>query len=301
MSYFDNNGLDMRTLKSVVESILGHEVHQSNSQDGTRFSYGHARAWVPAPHHNFKGVVWTRPEGKGFELGDRGEENFVSTEIPSWRSVVAKIIAGCLATGRTVECGPGIGMFGPKGGRDHGGWNWHIDDRGTDMGWEHLLQHIEGRGTREEPWDLAPDYQRGAVWTKDQQERFIGHVLAGGKVLPIYVQRYESSENAPKGTNYLRLPCEVIDGQQRLRAIMAFLKGDCGAKVYHDGEWHTYFYSQMNEQERSEINGLGGQRVNFVDLPRKDRLRFYLRLNGGTPHTEAELDKVRRMLIEETA
>ena len=92
---------------------------------------------------------------------------------------------------------------------------------------------------------------------------------------------------------------QVIDGQQRLRAIMAFLKGECGAQVFHDGKAHTYQYAEMNELERGAINGLGGMRVVFVDISREDRLCFYLRLNGGVAHTEQELDKVRKMLVTE--
>ena len=300
MGYHDEHpNLDTSALKAAVEELLGHPVHLGASQGYHSLSYGRARVKIPTPS-SFKGVLRTRPEGKGHPRGTTPEELYVATEsIPNWFEVVAKQCAGVLSTGRTVEVGAGIGMYGPKRGRDHGGWHWRVNGQPCNMPWDHLVEQIEGKGHRDEAWNLAPDYQRGAVWTQEQQERFVGHVLTGGEVPDIFVQRYNCGDHAPKGTDYLDLPIEVIDGQQRLRAIVAFLKGECGAQVYHDGKWHTYQYAEMNEIERGEINGIGGMRIVYVDISREDRLRFYLRLNGGVAHTEAELDKVRRMLVTE--
>jgi hypothetical protein len=91
---------------------------------------------------------------------------------------------------------------------------------------------------------------------------------------------------------------EVIDGQQRLRAIVAFIKGEIGAQVYLEGEWKTFWYKDMDASERRDLNLM--TRVVFVDLSRQDRLRFYLRLNSGIAHTEEDLEKVRSMLVEKS-
>lgn len=301
MGYDEHPSLDTKALKAAVEKLLGHEVYLGQSQRHHSLSFGRARVKIPTPG-SFKGVLFGREEGKGHDRGSDGDELFVSTSgIPNWFEVVAKQCAGVLSTGRTVEVGAGIGMYGPKRGRDHGGWNWHVNGQPCNMPWDALVEEIDGNPnrSRSEAWDLAPDYQRGAVWTKDQQERFIGHALAGGEIPDVYVQRYDRGDHAPKDTNYLDLPIEVIDGQQRLRAICAFLKGECGAQVIIDGKWRTFQYAEMNEIERGEINGIGGMRIVYCDISREDRLRFYLRLNGGTPHTNEELDRVRRMLAAE--
>jgi len=169
--------------------------------------------------------------------------------------------------------------------------NWHFAPHGEACScrWKYLVQDIEGRDGDELPWDLNPDYQRGSVWDKNRQERFIGHVLAGGVVPPVYVQRFSGA---------VEIPNEVIDGQQRLRAVQAFMAGDIGAQVYHDGEWAHYTYAQMDTIERR--SGVLSTKVVFVNLGREDRLRFYLRLNGGgVAHTDEELDRVRRLLVAE--
>ena len=181
-------------------------------------------------------------------------------------------------------------------------WEFAVPGNPTHTCWRYLVEDVMGReahGSSEgrHAWVLSPDYQRGPVWTMDQQERFIGHVLAGGVVPPIYVQRHEKADHAPVA-EYWDLPCEVIDGQQRLRAICSFVEGKIGAQVYHGGEWHHYTWAQMSKPERRSMNV--SSRITFVDLSREDRLRFYLRLNGaGVAHSEEELDKVRRMLAEE--
>jgi len=181
--------------------------------------------------------------------------------------------------------------------------------QGVDSDWRYLVEEVRGKERQgrdaDPPWNLNPDYQRGPVWTPQQQAEFVGHVLAGGLTPPIYVQRYDSPDNVPEGADvpYHKLPSEVIDGQQRVRAIVAFIGGDIGARVFHQREgdaepcWHTYRYADTNEAER------GGRdmssKVVYVDLAREDRLRFYLRLNSGIAHTEAELDKVRLMLAKD--
>ena len=176
-------------------------------------------------------------------------------------------------------------------------WGFVVYGTPTDISWRYLVDRLDGIAPKRPPWDLNPDYQRGPVWTLNQQERFIGHVLGGGETPLIYVQRYENPKHAPKGTNYLDLSSEVIDGQQRLRAVRAFVTGEINGQAYHHGAWHSYPYQDLSVVERRATRL--SSRFVFVDLPRTDRLRFYLRLNGGVAHTEAELDRVRVMLARE--
>lgn len=183
-----------------------------------------------------------------------------------------------------IPPGPGVGMF------KDGGFYWRVQGRGVDQPWEWLVHEaMVGHcryNTPEQPWDLSPDYQRPSVWTEQQQRAYIGHVLSGGQHPPIYVQRYEED---------FRRPNEVIDGQQRLRAIDAFVHSQIPGDVLGHGE---VWWRDMSAPERRRI-GVCSSRVVYVDLPRVDRLRFYLRLNGGTPHTREELERVRGMLEEE--
>lgn len=182
-------------------------------------------------------------------------------------------------------------------------WRFEVPSQGVQEAWDWLALKVTGIAIRpsrtdpDPPWNLNPDYQRGSVWAVQQQSRFIGHVIGGGVQPPIYVQRYKSRRFAPI-LEYWTLPEEVIDGQQRLRAIVAFMTGEIPAEVFHDGSWNSYWFRDMDRRETS-FSVLNSSVV-YLDVSRADRLRFYLRLNGaGVPHTEGELDRVRALLIHE--
>jgi hypothetical protein len=78
--------------------------------------------------------------------------------------------------------------------------------------------------------DLSPNFQRRPVWTDEQASYLIDTILNSLPIPEIYVR----SASSPEGeTNY-----EIVDGQQRIRAILLFgsndleLRGDeIGAKL----------------------------------------------------------------------
>jgi len=141
----------------------------------------------------------------------------------------------------------------------------------------------------EEVWRLDADYQRDAVWTKQQQELFVGHHISGGPSPKIYIQRW-----GQRSLDRIMEPCEVLDGKQRLMALYAWYHRRIAACMC-DGTYITYH--QLNLASK---RGVPNVRVTYIDLPRAERLHFYLRLNsGGTVHTTGELEKVQQLLKEE--
>jgi hypothetical protein len=66
--------------------------------------------------------------------------------------------------------------------------------------------------------DLSPNFQRRPVWTDEQASFLIDTILSGLPVPEIYIR----SSSTPRGeTKY-----EVVDGQQRIRAILMFGSND---------------------------------------------------------------------------
>jgi hypothetical protein len=119
--------------------------------------------------------------------------------------------------------------------------------------------------------NLSPIYQRGSVWTKEQRENFMGHLLQGGEVAPLIVQRVPDSGVA-----------EMLDGKQRAEAILAWLKGDVGARLDDGGM--VFVGDVTRGLLRIDV------RVRYINLPWEERKRFYVRLNSaGTPHTREQL------------
>lgn len=183
-----------------------------------------------------------------------------------------------LSAGRTVEVGPGVNL------------RKYEDDlrisSAVNVSWASLAR----REKLMYDFELNPDYQRGPVWSEHQQRRYIGHCLTGGESPPIYVYRDRNEYDAPQ---------EVVDGQQRLRAIYAFIGGQIPAEVYHRGAWIELWWKDFDEIDRR--SRFFDAKITFGDWSREDRLRFYLRLNsGGVVHPAEELDRVRAMLLRET-
>jgi len=174
-----------------------------------------------------------------------------------------------------------------------------------DLTWEQIRNYVLGLPQYDEqpsgvelPWDLNPPYQRDSVWTVQQQEDFIGHCLGGGIRPMIYVQQWDlGSPNLPPGVNSI---CdtrnEVVDGKQRIEAMLAFIRGDIASNTWHDGKVHRYRWEDLSRGER----GMGGptrEKIGFMDCSLEQRVNWYLRINGGgTPHTSDDLEKARALL-----
>jgi hypothetical protein len=133
--------------------------------------------------------------------------------------------------------------------------------------------------------ELVPDFQRGHVWTREQQERWMESVIRGS----ISVAGLTIQLNAPafEPSSYLgKLPrtAVCIDGLQRLTAIRKFNTGEInvfGLTVDHlKGTAHDikqYHFKVAVHSFQTKV----------------DLLQYYIDLNaGGTPHSKLEIDRV---------
>ena len=137
--------------------------------------------------------------------------------------------------------------------------------------------------------NLDPEYQRGHVWTPEQQARFMGHVLEGGALPPIIMRRHSSWSEKPD---------EVLDGKQRLTALAAWMRGDVDAELT-DGS--TLNINDLSERDRRLFTSLSGPHfsIYYGHWSDAETLRIYIKLNrGGTVHTDEEIDRVRDMLTK---
>ncbi len=65
-----------------------------------------------------------------------------------------------------------------------------------------------------------PEYQRGAVWTRDQQMKLIDSVMRGYQLPIIYLHDITLTVAGKTQERY-----EIIDGQQRINAMYYFVEG----------------------------------------------------------------------------
>jgi hypothetical protein len=115
-----------------------------------------------------------------------------------------------------------------------------------------------------------PDFQRPAVWTTAQKQLLVDTVLRDYDVPKLYWRKL-----AAKPDRY-----DVVDGQQRLRAIWAFFAGDF--KCPKDAE---------------PIDGTDIAGCRYEDLPNDLRMRFDVYPLDIVILEETDDDEVREMFI----
>lgn len=131
--------------------------------------------------------------------------------------------------------------------------------------------------------DMNPEYQRGHVWSREQQISYVEYILRGGEV------GMNITWNSPDWASDFKRPTELVDGKQRLEAARAFLRDEFPAF----GTLCTKYEDRMGPMDPRFAF-----RVCRLET-REEVLQLYLNINaGGTPHTDQELDLVRDMLNE---
>lgn len=130
--------------------------------------------------------------------------------------------------------------------------------------------------------DICPDFQRGHVWSGDQQIAWMEYFMRGGESgLDIYF-------NHPNWMGSFEGDFVLVDGLQRLTAVRQFMSDDL-----------RVFGALASEYDILPISC--SLRFNVAILKtRADVLQWYLDFNsGGTPHSGAELDRVQGLLNQE--
>lgn len=118
--------------------------------------------------------------------------------------------------------------------------------------------------------DTNPDFQRPAVWTRSQKQLLVDSILRKYDVPKLYWRR-----TSKKPEQY-----EVIDGQQRLRAVWEFFSGE---------------YSLPGNADPVDGHQVGG--LKYDDLPHDLRLRLDTYSLDIVLVDDADGDEVREMFL----
>lgn len=130
---------------------------------------------------------------------------------------------------------------------------------------------------------LNPDFQRGHVWTEEQQISYVEYLLRGGMS---GTDIYFNCEHWHAGEANDVI---CVDGLQRLTACLRFVRNE----IAIFGGW---YYKDFNET--IGVFDCSALDIYINDLPtRADVLEWYLELNfAGTPHKDTELERVSKLL-----
>jgi hypothetical protein len=130
--------------------------------------------------------------------------------------------------------------------------------------------------------DLQPDFQRGDVWAVAKRKKLIDSIIRGWQVPPIHVIRQEE---------YL---LEVLDGQQRLRAISGFFNNEfpvSGMFEPIDEEvkaLHGKYYKNLPEQVKRKVEFYPLRILEVYDYLPGETGELFNRLNQSLNLTAAE-------------
>lgn len=148
------------------------------------------------------------------------------------------------------------------------------------------LEDTIRRFVKEYNLNLDPDFQRAHVWDLEKRVKYVEFLLKGGKSNPIYFNCVNWRSFKPLGEFV------IVDGKQRLTAILMFLNDEFSVFKEMDSDGIGYYASEFDMIPND---------VEFIinDLPSRELvLKWYLQMNeGNVAHTEEELNKVRQMLI----
>ena len=90
--------------------------------------------------------------------------------------------------------------------------------------------------------EMSPPFQRNPVWTDRQKSFLIDSILNGYPIPEIYIQEKISADGK---TKYV-----IVDGQQRIRAVLGFIAGDYEISEDESTKWATFSFEDLSEEDR---------------------------------------------------
>src|SRR5215469_683971 len=118
--------------------------------------------------------------------------------------------------------------------------------------------------------DTNPDFQRPPVWSRSQKQLLVDTILRGYDIPKLYWRKTSTGPDK----------YDVVDGQQRLRAIFEF----------HGGDFPL-------PKDSDPIDGLTLSKLKYADLPDELRLRFDTYSLDVIVLSQTDEDEVREMFL----
>lgn len=121
--------------------------------------------------------------------------------------------------------------------------------------------------------ELRPDFQRNEVWSKAAQVMLIDTIIRGIPIPKIYIKSIITDGNTYR---------IVIDGQQRLTAILKFVKNNLRLKNPYVGEFQNKKFSELPDDIQKGILRYKID-INEIFNPTDEEIRdLYSRVNKYT-------------------
>ncbi|QMV01390.1 DUF262 domain-containing protein [Devosia sp. D6-9] len=120
---------------------------------------------------------------------------------------------------------------------------------------------------------LSPDFQRRSVWSLQAKSYLVDTVIRGKPMPKLLI----TQDVRDRRNNRI-----VVDGQQRLRAILEFVNGDFPVSRAHNKEYASRRFDDLPEDVRTDFLKYEVGVDLLYDLPYRDILDIFARLNTYT-------------------
>lgn len=118
---------------------------------------------------------------------------------------------------------------------------------------------------------LSPKFQRRSVWKPAAKSYFIDTLLRGFPVPPLHIRMSEISRAQPVR--------EVVDGQQRLRALFDFMQGKLRLSRNLDGPWAGKRFSDLDPPLQDLLRLTSFHVYQYQAIPDETVLQIFARMN----------------------
>lgn len=158
-----------------------------------------------------------------------------------------------------------------------------------DFRWDGLGDSIASMAADYGDLEMCPDFQRGHVWSPEQQIHFIENCLRGVVATNGYLIQFNSPSWGDEGADTDLDPgLQCLDGLQRFTAVTEFVKGNIKPFGLDLAELANTQFSPKRMYMKVAVHGF---------TRRADLLEHYLAINaGGTPHSSEEIERVQNLL-----
>lgn len=120
--------------------------------------------------------------------------------------------------------------------------------------------------------EISPKFQRRSVWSPQAKSYLIDTILRDKPLPKIFIRAMTD----PKTKRTVR---EIVDGQQRMRTILSFVKDGFRISKVHNEEYGGMTYSELPEEMQSDFLKYEVSVDLLLDLSDRDVLDIFARLN----------------------
>ena len=120
--------------------------------------------------------------------------------------------------------------------------------------------------------EISPKFQRRSVWSPQAKSYLIDTILKDKPLPKIFIR----ARTDPKTRKTVR---EIVDGQQRMRTILSFVKDGFKISKIHNEEYGGLTYSELPEDVQAEFLKYELSVDLLLDLSDRDILDIFARLN----------------------